>query len=394
MSPSSDPGHIKKHTIGSSNEISFSVLHAMSNSADNTGSSNSSSTPSGSPSTGSFPAINLKKSKPGETITQPKWTYSQQEVNERKSKRKQAKRFAIVTGILIGCAALIIVGFFAVRAVRHQLDFIGQLNEQIDIVLVQEQTLSGFKDSVQAVADKPISELDKTAQQQLKAQQSASIDHVRQVFEGCKSEIERIQGWLVAPADKERSNNAISAINANLNLIEIGENLLDWSLPYEEEYAQAQTFLNKLLEADSLARQAAATSGEPTRETIQASIETSNRAIVCFNEAQAIVVALRDATGLESLQPFVDYTALRIQAQEHALDADQAYLDVNSAGLIAANDAYNACEAQAANLMSEQGGVYPDDLIATRFEEARTANADVESWRSEVARADGYLAIL
>lgn len=420
-------GHIKENTFGSSNEISFSVLDAKKNSAEEDSDSKAgegsplgrislftlgrgkkpSSTPAKdqlitTPSMGESSASGKsgvgKLTPTGKIDTSrvnqkldgaptPKWEYSQQEVSQRKAKRKKAKRSAIAVGVLIALVCVGIGGYFAVRAIQHQMDFIGQLDEQISVVKSQLQELEPFVQNINDISSKPLDQLDPSSISQSYDSQKKMLQNVQSKLRSAKSDIERLQEHLVSPADKERSNQTIQSINAQLNMIEIGQQTISWYLPFGNSYIEAELFMSKLVEGDGFAREAASLANESTSQKFQESIEKSNQAISAFEEAIVAAANVREDLNLESVQVYIDYVDLRINAQRSAITADQAYLGVNSAQLISANDDYNQKETQAAEMVAGFDGRYPADLVSDAFAASRSSNSDIASWTAEYARA-------
>ncbi len=422
-------GHIKENTFGSSNEISFSVLDAKMKSVeddsnepkdkgksplgrislftlgkkkpsstpsrdqlitpptfiDNNAKGKTSGTGTSSGKTGKIDTAKVNQRPDGAPV--PKWVVPQQEIEARKTKRRKARRSAVAVAVMVGAVCVAIGAFFGVQAIRHQMDFIGQLDDQINVIERQSQTMQPFIDLVNGIATKPLNEVEELSIETTFEGQKTMLGNVTRRLTDAKGEIERIQEHLVNPVDKERSNKALVVVNALSNMISIGDDIVAWCVPYTTDYALAQDFLTRLIEGDQLAREAASLTVEASRERFQESMNKSNEAIAKFEEALAAASALRDSSGIENMQQYIDYVDLRISAQRSAIDADQAYLNVNSARLIAANDEYNAKETQAAELAAAFNGEYPADLVSQRFEASRAENGDIASWESESARA-------
>lgn len=379
-------GHIKENTFGSSNEISFSVLDAMkSQSSDE--SSKQSMAGKTNIETGSL-----------DSPIKPKWEYPQQEIDSRKAKRKVGKRWAVILGVLVGLIALSIAGYFAVRAIQHQMDYITRLDDEIATVLNCDEDLDSFKETIDKITTQPIDRLDDVINEAIYRQTEDNTDskmeHTLKTQErklqNAKRNIESIQDNLATPMDKERASNALVTINTELDLIECGRNIAIWFEPYADAYEAANQFMTTLLAADDLARQAADLANESTKDSFDSSIEKSREAIARFEEAGDYAAVLRDTTGLDGIQDFIDYVSLRISAQNLAIKADQAYLGINSSQLKSANDEYNATEQRAAELMNTLSQSYPTNMVADWFASNRSNNPEMEKWDTEIKRLDDY----
>lgn len=414
-------GYIKDNTLGSSNEISFSVLDAKvrSTDAEDAGDGKTplgrislftlgrkkkpASTPAkdklittessgvsgkgGSDPSAPMSDVTAKLQRSADAMPAPRWAYSAQEVSERKSKRRRSKATAITVTVLIVAVLLAIGGFFAFRAIQHQMDFIGQLDEQVVIVDAQREALQPFTTLVNEAADKPIEDLDHNYQVSAFDFQKPTIDEATAKLKAARKQIERIQGNLVTPGDKERSNNAIMAVNALLNMIELGTKILEECEQYTGDYVDASRIMELLLEGDSAAREAAELGGGKTQNDMRASIDKSNEAIAKFQEANVLATAIRDGERVEGMQLFIDYIALRVSAQESAIKADNAFINVNSAQLAAFGEEYNAKEAEAAEEIAKANGVYPPELVKQAFDAWHAGNDDIATWKSEQQRS-------
>lgn len=411
-------GHIKDNTFGSSNEISFSVLDAKKKSVDPDDAKDQgtplgrislftlgkakkpSSTPSkdklitmpsessGAGSGGTTtPLRDVSGSRQSGVPSKPKWEYSQQEVNARKSKRRRAKAIAISASALVVLVLVAIGGYFGIKAIQHQMDFIGQLDDQVAIVDAQREALQPFTTLVNDAADKPLGELDAAVQTSTLDAQRSKLDECTAKLKAGRKEIERIQEHLVSPGDKERSNDAIVSINAMLNMIEIGTKLMDDCMIYTKDHTDANRMMELLLEGDTAAREAAELGGGNTQDGIRASIDKSNEAIAKFKEASALAAAIRDSGKVDGMQVFIDYIGLRISAQESAINADNAFLNVNSAQLAAYGEEYNAKEAQAVEMIAGANGVYPPQLVEQAFDAWRAGDEMFASWKTELQRS-------
>lgn len=373
-----DVGFIKRHTIGSSNEISFSVLDAKSDSMRDGGTSK--------------PMTHISSP---DTVTKPRWTMSAEEVSARKIKRKRNKFGIVVLSILLALIVLAVTAFFGIRALQHQMDYSGQLSEQVTQVKSCAHDLENFEQIVNDATSLPLENIDASTQKQMISAANEQIQRISKNLTESKNAIGRLQEHLINPVDTDKANKALSAINAEQHLIEIGKKIIEWAQKYPPEYADAQAFMDNLLAADSLAREAAALASESTRDSISSSLEKSNESLERFNQAAALIAGLRDATQSEEsraiFQQFIDYVALRVSAQQAAINADNAYLNVNSATLIAENEKYAELENEAAQLIGGLTEDYPTEVVKREYEEKRSSNPDIDSWKSEYALAQDYL---
>ena len=91
------------------------------------------------------------------------------------------------------------------------------------------------------------------------------------------------------------------------------------------------------------------------------------------------------------LKPFEDYATLRITAQEHAKETDEARINLASQAMVEANAQYNAAEEEAAQLIAGKRDQYPTDIVRKAYETTLQKNETVASWQSEYAKTTSLL---
>ncbi|WP_165062745.1 hypothetical protein [Adlercreutzia sp. ZJ154] len=408
---SGDVGHIKPSTQGTSNEISFSVLHAKSNAA---------AQDQGSP-------------------ARPAWELPQEELNARRTKRRRGRRLMAAAITLAVAAIVVVVASIVVVNVQRQLDHVAYTKSVLQKVLDECDQLQPFNDSindalVQNIGTKSYSDLESN----YKTAQTQSSQHDKRLHD-LKSEIEDAQQYLTLPADKEAANQGLAAINAQLNLIQMAASDMEFALPAQKAYSDAESAVGDILHANDLAREATELTSNINAENAAASKAKSEECLAALqtaseklNSVQNEVLTLSNAvestdsqssTGSsedenkqqpeasaedkseqqpEALtdnqneqQPetpadpdavvstYIEYVNLRIKAQESAIASMQAYIDRDKTTLQQANDTYNQLETQAASLMAEQT-LLPSDDVSAAFNKARTPYVD--QWNSELAR--------
>lgn len=407
-------GHIKRNTQGTSNEISFSVLDSMKgpdNEDDGAsplgrislftlGPKRPSSTPSKDP---SLPEKYTTSAHAAPT--RPSWEFTDTEVKARRSRRKRSRR--LVVGI-IAIVCIIGLGFGATIGIsRYQQmqERAQSLTAQIADAKEQVQVAEGFMQLVETSFATPLADLDPTALNTQLDDWSQRQNSIATKLRATKTSIERIQE-MSSGAELERANNAIGMINAIIKAMEAGHEALTEVAQAADSYAQAEAFLSHAMEGDSLAREAV--SRDLTDDaTAQEAISTSNAAIDEFVAARAAVESVQtsaadliqrsgafDQSAADMLEPFVDYANLRTEAQGFAIKADEGYLNLSSQQMTEANSQYNATEEKAANLIAEQRGAYPTDIVQQAYDAVIPTSESVLSWQTEHARVQQLYAEL
>lgn len=413
-----DVGHIRLGTQGTSNEISFSVLHAKSNEA---------AQDQGAP-------------------ARPLWELPQEELRARRTKRRRGRRL-MIAGLTLAIAGVVaVVGTFVVVNVQRQLDQVANMRWLLQQVVDECDQLQPLNEVVsqalvETIGSVPAAQIDESYDAAA-AQTGAHADQLRQL----KGQLEGAQQHLQLPADKEAANQGIQAVNAQLNLLDMSGDDMAFALPAQQAFAGAQQAMDDILRADGLAREATEVMADMNADTAAQSKAKSEECLAALQQAreallsaQTEVLALAgnveagadeengdeeadsaeagetaadgnavaasanasssetpeaaDADSASSdtasapdatIARYLEYVDLRIEAQEAAIASMQAYLDRDKATLQQANDTYNQLESQAAQLIADFALAPADDVVAA-FNGARTARAD--QWSAELARA-------
>lgn len=402
-----DVGHIRLGTQGTSNEISFSVLHAKSNEAAHD---------QGAP-------------------ARPLWELPQEELRERRTKRRRGRRL-MVAGLTLAIVGLLaVVGTFVVMNVQRQLDQVANTRWLLQQVVDECDHLQPLNEAVsqalvQTIGSVPAEQVDESYNT-ANTQSSARADQLRQL----KEQLESAQQRLQLPADKEAANQGIQAVNAQLNLLDMSGDDMAFALPAHQAFADAQRSMADILRADELAREATeimadmnadtAAQSKARSEECRAALQQAREALLAAQqEVLALVEGAEESSGQSAdgadapaaadggepaadapeanhdaeassapdaasapdatIARYLEYVDLRIEAQNAAIASMQAYLDRDKATLQQANDTYNQLESQAAQLVTDHAFTPADD-VAAAFNAARITRAD--QWSAELARA-------
>ena len=146
-----------------------------------------------------------------------------------------------------------------------------------------------------------------------------------------------------------------------------------------------------VVDADALARDAAALVADTTAEHVTASKDKTNAAAAAFADAQAALEELAATYDDVDLAGPLDYVAKRIEAMGYALASDDAFLAKNKEEAVSQNDAYNRADAEAAALAA----ALPDDVAQLVFEAYEQATdpffETYSTARSQAGAADAFL---
>ena len=404
-------GHIKKNTRGTSNEISFSVLDSMKGQDEEDdgasplgrislftlGAKKPASTPSKQP---TLPGKSASRTHA--TPHKATWKSTDHEVTARRSRRKRSRRM-VVGLISVACLiGIVFAGIIGVGRYQQMQEHALNLTSQIEDVRQQYSVAEPFLTLVKDTLATPLADIDRAALEQQLTEWESRQQSITTKLRATKTAIENIEGQS-SGAELERANKAIGVVNATIKAMEAGRTALTEVSDAASSYAQAESFMTHAMEGDADAREAV--SGDLTdAAAANAAIEMSAAAITEFAAArdavQAVIASAGgmidqsgqfEATAAELLQPFVDYANLRIQAQEHAQEADKGFLATSSQQMIDANASYNAAEEQAADLIADLRGSYPTDIVQRAYEATIPTSESVTAWQAEWTRAQQLL---
>lgn len=372
-----DPGHIVPNTKGTSNEISFSVLHSMRNAAEE-----------------------------GGGLERPAWEFPQEEVKQRRKQRRRSSRLLVAGIVLAVMAVVALVTTILALNIQNQMDSVSRMKGILREVVAESDQLKPFDDAVSAALTAEMGTFSyddtKNAYESAQASAPAVADRLQQL----KQQLENTLGQLQAPGDREAVNQGITAINAQLNLMDMGQQAMTYALPAQEAYAHAQAAMDNILQADTLDDEATSLMSTLNRDNASASLAKTQEAQAKLTSARDDLQLTQDrleqlvgdqadetdiADARDVIATYLSYVQLRIDAQQAAAQSMQAYLDRDKATLQQANERYNQAEQQAAQLIADRS-IAPADAFALVFTRIRATDAD--QWTAESARADAALSAI
>ncbi|WP_080801101.1 hypothetical protein [Arabiibacter massiliensis] len=387
--------HIKRHTVGTSNEISFSVLDAAKNALDGDDQKDSlprfgrislftlpgrRKKPAGTPtkesglplSTGDFisvedpapapPKVPISSAKPAQERPAPalpapaKPKRSPEEEIARRKARRRLSRIAAVGVVAVATVALIVAGAgYLYHEHQVQQSNVATLDEALRLIADTDSILFDLNE---AVSD-PFGEgsADKRA---------AVEESLPSVEDKLAAADERARAALVElrqAEDKEAATQAVTAVTARRTLADQGMQILTAADEAQAAMAMAEAAWDQVIRADELARKAAALVADTTPENVQASKDVTNESLAAFTEAEAAFAEAQAAYPAADFGGYAGYIAKRQEALGHAVASDDAILAKDKEEAAAQNDAYNVADAEAAALAKE---LAPDPASVVR----------------------------
>ena len=416
--------HIKKHTRGTSNEISFSVLDAAKDALDGGADDKQKHAPlfgrialftlpgrrkkpaptptkeRGLPlSTGDF--VSVDDASPASAITtvkpvsretnqpvkssasltvpvekvvpapaqpaKPKRS-PEEEIARRKARRRLSKVLAVSAIVIITVGLLAVGGTYLYHDYQTQRGHVAVLDDALNLVGDTDSTLIGM----QEIVSDPFQ--DRGNETRAKIQTELGV--VDEKLQQADKKAREVSLELTNARDKEAANQTVIAVSARRTMIEQGQMLMDAATEAQNAYERIDEAWSTLLEADELARQAAQLVVDTTVENVEASKTKTNDALKAFDTALSAFADMQTEYPPVDLAPYIDYVQKRQESLGYALASDDAFLAKNKEEAVAQNNAYNIADAEAATLakmLPKDPAIIVDEAFKNEIAEASKA---------------------
>lgn len=373
--------HIKKHTAGSSNELSFDVLEQMSVEADGKAKKKSASKET-LPISSSNGAKTPKASKGSFAGVANTTTLSGQAEVEKRKKARHAHRLRVQAAVLVAVVVLVAMGIFAfTRFHEEQADYTDRVTALVDrISAVDDELLE-----IDALMADPLDE------GQAAARTKALADMPKMMTELNKISVD-VQTLARAPLDDNAKvvvDQLGKATQARNGMINCAAEAFRTSADAADQVNRANTVWNDVLKADQLAREAIADANKAaTQEATSAVIDKTRAALEGIAQARSELAEMSAVYHIDfSAQDA--YLAKKAEALEKSIETSEALLAGDRSAATNANDAYNQADSAAAELAEALppsiGGLVHDQFernmgeLQKRYTEARDRTVEIDS---------------
>ncbi|WP_332517509.1 hypothetical protein [Gordonibacter sp.] len=436
--------HIKRHTVGTSNELSFSVLDAAKNNLDGEvgkdttvrssrfghislftlplGRKKSFTTPtkeSGLPlSTGEFasggeagpsspgtldfggakvdagsskdssvpsPPLASRKPEPSVALSVPAMPKRspEEEVARRKSRRRRHRMLVAVLIVLIGLGVAGAGGWYLYQGHQRHMSQVERLDGALELIRQANETAI----ALDGIVSRPLD----TASLEQADGVLERIPEAQNQLEEADRIVRSVSVDLSESRDKEAANQAVVAVAARKALLESGEQIVVSAQQADDAAQRIRAAWLDVVSADALARDAAALVVDTTDEHVASSKQKTEDAIAAFSSAQTAlsdIALLYPALDLEAPQLYI---SKRLEALGYAIASDEALLAKNKGEAAAQNDAYNRVDSEAAAIAVD----LPEDAAKPALDDfKRATEAFFETYstaRSQAGSADAFL---
>lgn len=399
--------HLKRHTVGTSNEISFSVLDAAKNAIDPSSEKDRGPRVSTSRPVSLFTLPHHQKktvASPmkqrglphgGSSFASSATSYStraysdgarrspEEEISRRKVRRRRHRMLAATLVILIGLGLAGAGGLYLFKEHQSHQAQIGQLDGALTLISQADETIV----AMDAVITQPLDDENLATMEEL-------MTHVTET-QGKLDEADRIARDVSVEmrdsAGKEAANQAVAAISARRAMLDYGSQVMESAHNANEAVQVAREAWQEVLRADGLARDAAALVVDTTDEHVNASKEKTEAASVAFTSAQKTLAQVDTLYPDADLSAYGDYIAKRLEAMDYAKASDEAFLEKNKEDAVTYNDAYNRADAEAVSIADD----LPEDIaspVMDAYEQVSKPLLDTYATaRLQAGSADAFL---
>lgn len=407
--------HIKRHTEGTSNEISFSVLDAAKNALEQgkelpteearrfgrinlftlpfrlrkppatphkderaalMGASKAKSDRSAPPqtpplATPSAPAdelsapVALPESKPAaaptcfESAVLESGRTQKEEISYRKGKRRRAKVLAAIACILV-VALLAGAGIWYLYndTTRYQHN-----KDQLDQAAAAVRQTDDFFVGLDEALDDPMGATAATFLEQNEDERAAVKDALSQAQNTAAAAAQNLRENF----EREAADAVTVSATSRLVMLEEGWSALEQAQGNAGLYQSAETMWHDVVTADELARQAAEAASGDSTDAINSSNSLSEQAQAAFQTARESLDALAQQDASIDWSSYYSYIDKRLEAIGYAIASNNALLARNTAEALAQNDAYNQADQDAVAIAETLPSV-PSQLVLEETE--------------------------
>lgn len=320
-----------------------------------------------------------------------RWEVPSEEVARRKSLRKRRRLAVFAVG---AAAALVAAGFLGTMGyslIQAQKALRGDLSTALGDIQRADEAIIPMDQLVAARINEGIGQGDA---EQVAADWEAlqpRLDQALVDLDQARRDVEAVQSKLVDARDKEAATRALVAVNARVNMIEAGRDLMAEAIPARRAQQAAVSSWDSTLEADGLARDAAAALGTMNKDTVTQSMATSEQSLAAFTAARDYLDVAAAAYPQADFSAFIAYLNLRIDAQYAAIASDKAYLARDKTTMTDQNTRYNDLDAQAVEAAQALEGD-PTGVVGPLYDAAAAdVAAAYSSERLQAGDADTFL---
>lgn len=365
--------HLKRHTKGSSNEISFDVLDAARNELDSK-STKGSKAPK--------PVGNWRGSYHGVAGTST--LSAVPEVERRKQTRhRRAVRFRVGVVMLV-LAALTAVGFLVYNFQQGRVDF----SIRIDALVSSVETIDEDLATIDKLMIDPFSEEEQSERASVIGKSASLEKKLDEVLVG----IDEARPYCAGEEDETALNQLSSTVEDRKKMLEAAVAVFKLSEEHQLQLKEAGYAWTEVVKADQQAREATAAANRATTDVSTTSArQLTQEAFDIFANAKAMLETVQARRSGLSFAEEITYIDKRLEALSYALATSDALLEGDREAATSNNDAYNKADQEAA-LMAADLPLMLDDIVDNAYVEEKESIVEKYGlYRGSVVDADASI---
>ena len=341
--------HIKRHTAGSSNELSFDVLDAARSQLEDQGQKATRAAKTPSASRGSYHGVAGTS------------TLSAIPEVERRKKVRRARAIRIrVIAVLVIVAAIGALGFAGYSYYQSKLDFADRYQALVsDLSAIDEELIK-----VDAVMTDPLA----ANMYEKRSEAKTKLDWIEQKLDAVSDTTEKTIPYAMGDRDTVALTQMGNAIEGRKDMLASAKSALDVADQFDYELDVSKKAWNQVLNADRAAREAAASANNAsTDESTESAKQMTQEALYQFTEARDALEGVMYRHEAVDFSAQVEYLNKRIEALGYAVETADALVASDREWATASNDAYNEADEEAAQLAQDLP-LLIDDQVRSAFQ--------------------------
>lgn len=307
----------------------------------------------------------------------------EEEIARRKTHRRYRRRGVIALSVVVGLGLIGTGGWYLYQNHQRHQSQVEQLDGALDIIRHVDETVVA---------------LDGIVERPLEASSLASADDVLKNIPAARSQLNdadriarSVSVSLSESKDKEAANQAVSTIAARRALLDAGEDIVKQAQQTKDAMNRITTAWQSVVKGDALAREAATLIADTTDEHVNTSKQKTDDALAAFSTAQSALADVAHLYPAIDLNAPTTYVNKRLEALNASMASDEALLAKNKEEAAKQNDAYNKADAAAAALAASLPND-PAQPASDAFNQAiETLSETYSTARLQAGSADAFL---
>ncbi|MBO4351920.1 MAG: hypothetical protein J5818_00315 [Eggerthellaceae bacterium] len=332
MAGSFDFLHIKRHTAGSSNELSFDVLEAASSQLSDKGKKSSRIARTPGISRGSYHGVAGTS------------TLSAVPEVERRKKARRARAVRIrVFSVLVAIVAVGALGFAGYSFYQSRVDFSERYHSLVsELAAIDEELVK-----VDAIMVDPLA----SGTEEARTEAKANLERTAKRLDDVSDATEKTVQYSMGDKDNVALTQLASAIEGRKAMLAAAAGAFGVAEQYDQELGVAKRAWSKVLDADQKACEASASANSAsTDEATEAAKQMTQDALDQFADARSELEGVGYRYEGVDFSAQITYLDKRIESLEYAIATADALVAGDRQAATENNDAYNAADEEAVRL--------------------------------------------